>query len=84
MLKLKNRFPSLADTNNECDMDIKWKNFNKTYVETATAVLGFRKESEIGMDNTRHKEEDWGKETPEGQYTEHNITEAPRAGPASL
>ena len=81
MLKLKSRFPPLADTNNdgykvkEFQQDIRWDGNN---------CPRRQKGKENGMDNTRHKEEDWREETPEGQDTEHNITKASRASPASL
>lgn len=60
----------------------KVKRISTRYVESATAVLSFRK--------TRKKEwitpDTWKKieERPEGQDAEHKVTKAPRAGPAIL
>ena len=42
-LRLKNRFAALADDDEDPSVNTKWETIKKTYVETATNVLGYRR-----------------------------------------
>ena len=41
-LELRNRFAALADAEEDCNVETKWRDIKNTYVETATDILGYK------------------------------------------